>query len=229
MWTREQKGIKPDAKDDISFESIVPSWSHFAMVTLLQHGKIKHIVSQNIDGLHIKSGIKWPDQLSELHGNVFKERCSSGGGCGATYFRSFDVRGVGFQKTGRQCEKCGESLHDVASFQQFLERLQPLLIHLGQLLDWNDPLDDFEEALKHSSRADLSICVGTSLKVQPANTLPGMAKTFAIVNFQKTPQDTDAALLLHWDCQGYLKILFVQYSLYLYKYCKMLYTVLLNT
>ena len=59
-----------------------------AMVELVERNHLKFVVSQNVDGLHRKSGIK-PEFLAELHGNTNLEVCES---CGQEYMRDFRVR-----------------------------------------------------------------------------------------------------------------------------------------
>jgi NAD-dependent SIR2 family protein deacetylase len=86
-------------------EAAIPTYAHMALATLLQNGALKHIVSTNLDGLHMRSGVKEPD-LSELHGNCYKEKCNV---CGTVYLRGFDVSKQPRRDhiTGRNCEKEG--------------------------------------------------------------------------------------------------------------------------
>jgi len=112
---------------------------------------LKHIISQNIDGLHRKSGVD-ADRVSEAHGNVNLEMCEK---CGANYMRDFKVRTankVHDHYTGRTCDnrKCGGKLYDT-------------IINYGENL--NDTV--INTAFKHGYATDLMVCIGTSLRVTP--------------------------------------------------------------
>jgi len=74
-----------------------------ALVSLLSHDMCHYIVTQNVDSLHRKSGVS-VQCLSELHGNIFVERCEV---CNTEYVRDKDVGGVGMQVTGNVCEMNG--------------------------------------------------------------------------------------------------------------------------
>lgn len=133
VWTKElqakQKGTKrkrsnctnsdTESTMSVDFEEARPSLTHMALLGLLQAGVLKFLCSQNVDGLHLRSGFP-RDKLAELHGNVFMEVCEK---CNTEYLRDFDVQGIGFNYTGRSCTKegCGGKLKD-------------------NLLDWHDAL-----------------------------------------------------------------------------------------
>eukprot|EP01080_Neovahlkampfia_damariscottae_P002457 gene2457-3167_t len=183
IWTLEKKGIKDPLEGNFKgFENISPSLTHMAIVGLLNNDKVKYVVSQNIDGLHLRSGVP-EEKLSELHGNITQETCRK---CGKKYNRDFDVGTIGFKKTGRNCviETCKGELHDT-------------------LLDWDDelPENDLLLAESHLKKADLVLCLGTSLRVQPANQLPLLTLkndgNLVICTLQKTPIDEFANLILH--------------------------------
>lgn len=61
-----------------------------ALLALVQAGKVSHIVSQNVDGLHLRSGVPRA-RLAELHGNCFVERCAL---CGREFVRDWEVETV---------------------------------------------------------------------------------------------------------------------------------------
>lgn len=73
VWTLEEKGLKPEIS--ISFMDAKPTYTHMALKKLIEDKTIHYIVSQNIDGLHLKSGLQ-RENLAELHGNMFIEQCN---------------------------------------------------------------------------------------------------------------------------------------------------------
>ena len=164
---------KTRVQDD--FTKAQPTRTHRAIVKLVELGKIQYCITQNVDGLHRRSGLS-RQHHSVLHGCVFTEVCED---CKTEHFRDYDVGGMSFQPTGRQCELCRGRLRDV-------------------LLDWNDelPEDDLERATDHCVKAELVLCLGTSLRIEPAGSLPTLARKFAIVNLQETPYDQQATLIV---------------------------------
>eukprot|EP00980_Cylindrotheca_fusiformis_P031643 scaffold26740_cov157-Cylindrotheca_fusiformis.AAC.3 len=175
---KKQKLLESDSsKVVMNFSTAKPTLTHRAVTFLAMKGKVKYCVTQNVDGLHRRSGLS-RDFHSPVHGCVFTEKCVE---CGAEYFGDNDVGGMSFQPTGRKCEfqGCSGSLHDT-------------------LLDWEDPLpeDDFNRAETEMDQADLVLCLGTSLRIQPVGSLPLRAKQFVIINLQDTPIDEDATLVI---------------------------------
>ena len=72
IWTRQAKGLPAKTRP---FDSVEPNIGHIAIVELQKLNKLAFLISQNVDNLHLKSGIR-PDLLAELHGNVTKLRCT---------------------------------------------------------------------------------------------------------------------------------------------------------
>jgi NAD-dependent SIR2 family protein deacetylase len=84
-----------------------------ALAALKREGFLKYVVSQNTDGLHLKSGIPLT-HLTEMHGNTNLEHCVK---CRKNYLRDFRVRTAekfNEHRTGRQCDdpRCGGDLLD---------------------------------------------------------------------------------------------------------------------
>ncbi|CAM9582930.1 unnamed protein product, partial [Phaeothamnion confervicola] len=190
-WTKEKQG-HPPPEYERCWDNAVPTLAHMAIKGLVDMGKVQAISSQNVDGLHLRSGVP-PALLSELHGNLFQEFCRDGvgrrrrnsgiRGCGAVFMRSCDVGGVGLRETGRRCGRCGGCLRDFA-------------------LDWEDPLDDahHERAKRHAEATKapggVALCLGSSWQMNHARELPAAADNLVIVNLQATPLDGNAKLVI---------------------------------
>jgi NAD-dependent SIR2 family protein deacetylase len=71
VWTRQDKGLPTRFR---LFTSVDPSTGHRAIVELQNLGKLRFLITQNVDNLHLRSGIR-PELLAELHGNVARLRC----------------------------------------------------------------------------------------------------------------------------------------------------------
>ncbi|XP_034853042.1 NAD-dependent protein deacetylase sirtuin-6 isoform X2 [Mirounga leonina] len=97
VWTMEERGLAP--KFDTTFESARPTQTHMALVQLERVGLLRFLVSQNVDGLHVRSGFP-RDKLAELHGNMFVEECVK---CKTQYVRDTVVGSMGLKATGRLC------------------------------------------------------------------------------------------------------------------------------
>jgi len=73
LWTRRDSGLPPKAMNK-SWDAVEPNSGHYAIVELQKLGKLKFLITQNVDNLHLKSGIR-PELIAELHGNMTKLRC----------------------------------------------------------------------------------------------------------------------------------------------------------
>lgn len=182
VWTLEQKKIKP--KFDIDFQSAVPSKTHRALKLLMDRGYIHFIISQNIDGLHLRSGIP-RNNLAELHGNFFVSECPK---CKQKFVRSSPVPTVGLKPIGETCLSRSRSCRGKL---------------IDTILDWEGSLpdDDLELSIMHSTLADLNIGLGSSFQIMPSGKLPLRNKKyggkFALVNLQPIKLQKSADLSIH--------------------------------
>jgi NAD-dependent deacetylase len=156
-----------------------PNSSHYACVDLHDLGQLDRVITQNIDNLHQVAGLSG-DKVIELHGNATKVKCMS---CGRFWPRE-DV-----QKRLDQGDKA-PLCNDCKGY------LKPATISFGQPM----PVDAMQQAEYHSRNCDLFIAMGSSLVVQPAATMPLLAKEggakLAIVNLEKTPYHGEADLVV---------------------------------
>uniref|UniRef100_A0A6J0SJH4 protein acetyllysine N-acetyltransferase n=2 Tax=Pogona vitticeps TaxID=103695 RepID=A0A6J0SJH4_9SAUR len=186
VWTMEERGLAP--KFDTTFENARPSKTHMALLGLQRAGILQFLVSQNVDGLHVRSGFP-RDKLAELHGNMFVEECMK---CGKQYVRDTVVGTMGLKPTGRLCD---------ASKRRGLRSCRGKL--MDTILDWEDSLPDRDLSLasEASRKADLSVTLGTSLQIKPSGDLPLLTKKkggkLVIVNLQPTKHDKHADLRIH--------------------------------
>jgi NAD-dependent SIR2 family protein deacetylase len=165
LWTRRDKGLDTPMQD---FTGAEPNIGHMAILELQNLGKLTFLISQNVDNLHLKSGIR-PEILAELHGNLARVRCV------ACEFKMDRVEGE------RECPLCGG-------------KLVSTVVNFGDSL----PVKDMEESYKHSRKCDLFIVVGSSLVVYPAADMPAVAleagAKLVIINQGETPFDENAHL-----------------------------------
>ncbi len=166
VWTRRDKGLPPRPMA-ASWDSVAPNTGHYAIVELQKIGKLKFLISQNVDNLHLKSGIR-PELLAELHGNMTKLRCTR---CQKTVDRATD-------KT--RCS-CGGSL--VSS-----------VVDFGQSLPEKDLRLSFKHSRKSDLFVVVgSSLVVTPAAEMPKEALLAGAR-LVIINQGETPFDSHAHL-----------------------------------
>ncbi len=152
-----------------------PNAAHKALAKLEQLGKLKSVVTQNIDGLHQLAGSK---AVYELHGTIMKNYCEK---CGAFYDLDYVINGI--KKDGiPKCDKCGGTVKpDVVLYEEGLDS------------------ETITRSVMAIEKADILIIGGTSLNVYPAagfiNYYQG--HKLVLINKSSTPYDGRANLLIH--------------------------------
>jgi NAD-dependent SIR2 family protein deacetylase len=169
VWTRRDKGLPPRPMTS-PWDAVEPNMGHLAILELQELGKLKYLISQNVDNLHLKSGIH-PDLLAELHGNITKLRCRR---CGNT---------VGRSRGQTRCG-CGGELRDS-------------VVNFGESLPERDLMLSFEHSRKSDLFIVVgSSLVVTPAADMPREALHSGAK-LVIINQGETPFDRHAHLRFH--------------------------------
>jgi NAD-dependent deacetylase len=148
-----------------------PNAAHKKLAQWEQEGKLKAVVTQNIDGLHQAAGSK---MVYELHGSVHRNYCQK---CGAFYDARYMLESKGIPK----CEKCGGIIKpDVVLYEEGLDDAT------------------MRGAIRAISHADVLIIGGTSLTVYPAAGLIDYynGNKLVLINKSVTPMDSRADLLV---------------------------------
>ena len=148
-----------------------PNAAHKKLAEWEQKGKLRAVVTQNIDGLHQAAGSK---VVYELHGSVHRNYCQK---CGAFYDARYMLESTGIPK----CEKCGGIIKpDVVLYEEGLD---------------DATMRGAIQAIRH---AEVLIIGGTSLTVYPAAGLIDYynGKKLVLINKSVTPMDSRADLLI---------------------------------
>jgi NAD-dependent deacetylase sirtuin 7 len=218
LWTSLAKGIRVHAPD---FALCKPTYAHMALQALHHNNLVTHVVSQNCDGLHLRSGLPRLS-LSELHGNCFIELCLAPDCPQQEFARLFDTtERSSFRKhvTGRFCPHHHNTSTSKNNDQRNSKEEQveyPLIdsiIHFGERLREGEPYNwqEATEALKSECR--LIVCIGSSLKVLKHYSClwPGKSAMknnkidLCIVNLQWTPKDSQATLKINGYCDQVMR------------------------
>jgi NAD-dependent deacetylase len=173
-YWRQKAESWPDMRD------ARPNAGHLAFVTLARQGKLKAMITQNIDGLHHASGLD-PALVHELHGKGTVASCLS---CGGRIAMDEAIGRINQGERAPKCRLCGGLL-------------KPATISFGQPM----PQDVLEKCQRAAESCDVFLAVGSSLVVYPAAALPVVAKRagarLIILNRTETPLDKMADLVIH--------------------------------
>lgn len=160
-------------------EAKQPNEAHLALSELERRGLVEAVITQNIDRLHRRAGT---ERLIEVHGTIDTSSCP---GCRAQYSLQ-EVEGL-FDESGVPvCRSC-------------MGPVKPDVVLFGEML----PEAAMAEAYALAERAELMLCVGSSLEVHPVAGLPGITQSsggrVALVTQGETPYDRDATVKLDGD------------------------------
>lgn len=163
-------------REKLIIKDAKPNITHTKLTELESSGKLKAVITQNIDGLHQKAGSK---TVYELHGSTLRNFCMN---CKSFYDENFILDSAKTQSTVPTCTKCGALVKpDVVLYEEALDD------------------DVVQNAIKAIREADLLIIGGTSLVVYPA---AGFIKFFkgkniVVINKSQTQADFSATLVFH--------------------------------
>ena len=158
-------------REKLVVENVKPNRAHLRLAELEREGKLRAVVTQNIDGLHQAAGSK---NVLELHGSTLRAYCSR---CKKKYDPDVINHGTGVPR----CSCGGVIRPDIVLYEE--------------------PLDDavVSSAIRYISNADVLIVGGTSLNVYPAAGLINYYRgnKLVLVNLSETPYDSYADLVIH--------------------------------
>ncbi len=159
-------------KDKMIFQDAKPNQAHLKLAELEKQGKLKAVITQNIDGLHQAAG---SEEVLELHGSVHRNYCEN---CGKKYNLQYVLDNPGVPK----CDECGGIVRpDVVLYEEGLDS------------------NTLNRTVDHIRKADMLIIGGTSLAVYPAAGLIDYfkGKYLVVINMAPTPRDKFADIVIN--------------------------------
>ena len=161
-------------KKHLVFPDAKPNAAHYGLAELEKQGKLKAVITQNIDNLHQAAGSK---NVLELHGTLYKNYCIK---CGKKFDIDYVLNSDGIPK----CDKCGGVVRpDVVLYEESLD------------------MDVMQKAVNYIASCDMLIIGGTSLAVYPAAGLINYynGNKLVLINKSTTNLDNRADLALHMN------------------------------
>ena len=152
-------------RDKLIVDGAEPNTAHRRLAELEREGKVKAVITQNIDGLHQKAGSK---KVLELHGSLLRNYCMR---C----HKPFPLSAVTSCKDVPRCDCGGTIRPDIVLYEEGLD------------------MDILNESISYISKADMLIVGGTSLSVYPAAGLINYYRGHKLVLINKTPTPMDSA------------------------------------
>ena len=158
-------------REKLVIDGVKPNRAHLRLAQLEREGKLKAVITQNIDGLHQAAGSK---EVLELHGSILRAYCAK---CRRIYPESIINHGEGVPRCG-----CGGVIRpDIVLYEEQLDE------------------EILYKSVNYIRNADVLIIGGTSLNVYPAAGLINYyrGKKLVLVNLSKTPYDSAADLVIN--------------------------------
>ena len=158
-------------REKLVIEGVKPNRAHLRLAELEREGKLKAVITQNIDGLHQAAGSQ---NVLELHGSILRAYCSR---CRRSYDADVINHGTGVPR----CSCGGVIRPDIVLYEEQLDN------------------DILMRSIHYIRQADVLIIGGTSLNVYPAAGLINYYRghKLALVNLSATPYDSEADLVIH--------------------------------
>lgn len=159
-------------RDKMLCPNAKPNAAHYKLAQLEKAGKLKAVITQNIDGLHQAAG---SNNVYELHGSTLRNYCT---GCGKSFPFEYILNSDGIPL----CDECSSVIKpDVVLYEEALDS------------------DTIKGAVNAIANADCLIVAGTSLTVYPAAGFIRYfnGKHFVLINMAETPMDNAADLVIH--------------------------------
>lgn len=160
-------------KNKMIYKDAKPNKAHYFLAELEKRGKLKAIITQNIDGLHQKAGSK---NVLELHGSIYKNYCVN---CNKIYDLNYIINSSSLIP---RCLNCNGIVRpDIVLYEENLNS------------------DILRESINYIKNADVLIVAGTSLVVYPAANLISYYKNnkLVLINKSSTPYDKKANFVFH--------------------------------
>ena len=192
VWTRRDKGLPPHQSKNMS--EVYPNRTHYSIVELMKMENLGFLISQNVDNLHLASGIP-EDRIAELHGNHAMMKCldcdnrlsfTNGGWDKSIWGQGYRTQKPKEGQPG--CPRCSGRL-------------------ISSVVNFGDPMPEREISIsiERSKTCELFMVIGSSLVVTPAANLPEYAiesgSKLIIINQGETPFD-DLADIRFWENAG---------------------------
>ena len=171
FWEENPEEFYRFYRDKLIVKGAKPNAAHLRLAKLEQQGKLRAVVTQNIDGLHQAAGSK---TVYELHGSTLRNYCTR---CGKFYDVDFIANSTGVPR----CIECGGIVKpDVVLYEEGLDQ------------------ETIHKSVDYISKADVLIVGGTSLNVYPAAGLLNYYRgnKLVLINKSATPYDNKAALVI---------------------------------